>query len=148
MQPADTRPSHALPRHWLRVGIALVIVLVLHRARRVLADAQPRRVHAARARHPIQIELLKPQPIERQPAPLKPVEPPAARRRPRTAAPKPAPEPVLTSTQTAEHGEPPPRVRREWCARRIGRACVGCQRRQHHDSGATNGVKFNAPAVR
>ncbi|HDR9605400.1 TPA: DUF3108 domain-containing protein, partial [Burkholderia aenigmatica] len=113
MQPADLRPSHALPRHWLRVGIALVVVLVLHalaafwlmRNRDAFTPPEPAEV-------PVQIELLKPQPIERQPAPPapKPVEQPAAPApaAPKAAAPKPAPapEPVLTSTQTAEHGEP------------------------------------------
>lgn len=103
-----------MPRHWLRVGIALVVVLVLHtlaafwlmRNRDAFTPPEPAEV-------PVQIELLKPQPIERQPAPPapKPVEQPAAPApaAPKAAAPKPAPapEPVLTSTQTAEHGEPP-----------------------------------------
>ncbi|WP_175871783.1 DUF3108 domain-containing protein [Burkholderia sp. BCC0397] len=109
MQPADLRPSHALPRRWLRVGVALVAVLVLHalagfwlmRNRESFTPPPPADI-------PVQIELLKPQPIERQPAPPepKPVERPAA---PKAAPPTPAPsrEPVLTSTQTAEHGEPP-----------------------------------------
>ncbi|NTZ84961.1 DUF3108 domain-containing protein [Burkholderia metallica] len=114
MQPADLRPSHALPRRWLRVGVALVAVLVLHalagfwlmRNRESFTPPPPADI-------PVQIELLKPQPIERQPAPPepKPAERPAA---PKAAAPKAAPptpapshEPVLTSTQTAEHGEPP-----------------------------------------
>ncbi|HDV6330669.1 TPA: DUF3108 domain-containing protein, partial [Burkholderia cenocepacia] len=109
MQPADLRPSHAQPRRWLRVGVALVVVLVLHalagfwlmRNRESFTPPPPADI-------PVQIELLKPQPIERQPAPPapKPVERPAA---PKAAPPKPAPsqEPVLTSTQTAEHGEPP-----------------------------------------
>ncbi|UTV54512.1 DUF3108 domain-containing protein [Burkholderia arboris] len=106
MQPADIRPSHALPRRWLRVGIALVVVLVLHalaafwlmRNRESFTPPPPAEI-------PVQIELLKPQPIERQSAP-KAVEHPAA---PGAAAPKPAPspEPVLTATQTAERGEPP-----------------------------------------
>ncbi|TCW81430.1 DUF3108 domain-containing protein [Burkholderia sp. SRS-46] len=61
---------------------------------------------------PVQIELLKPQPIERQPAP-QPVEKPATNpaapspAKP-AAAPRPAQqEPVLTSTQAAAQGEPP-----------------------------------------
>ncbi|WP_175885727.1 DUF3108 domain-containing protein [Burkholderia sp. BCC0044] len=113
-QPADLRPSPALPRRWLRVGVALVAVLVLHalagfwlmRNRESFTPPPPADI-------PVQIELLKPQPIERQPAPPepKPVERPAAPKAaaPKTAPPKPAPshEPVLTSTQTAEHGEPP-----------------------------------------
>ncbi|HDR9708085.1 TPA: DUF3108 domain-containing protein, partial [Burkholderia aenigmatica] len=98
MQPADLRPSHALPRHWLRVGIALVVVLVLHalaafwlmRNRDAFTPPEPAEV-------PVQIELLKPQPIERQPAPPapKPVEQPAAPApaAPKAAAPKPAPAP-------------------------------------------------------
>ncbi|NTZ09401.1 DUF3108 domain-containing protein [Burkholderia metallica] len=114
MQPADLRPSHALPRRWLRVGVALVAVLVLHalagfwlmRNRESFTPPPPADI-------PVQIELLKPQPIERQPAPPepKPVERPAAPKAaaPKSAPPTPAPshEPVLTSTQTAEHGEPP-----------------------------------------
>ncbi|MCA7897695.1 DUF3108 domain-containing protein, partial [Burkholderia cepacia] len=112
MQPADIRPSHALPRRWLRVGIALVVVLVLHAlAAFWLMRNRDAFTPPAPAEVPVQIELLKPQPIERQPAPPapKPVEHPAAPApaAPRAAAPKPAPAPVLTSTQTAEHGEPP-----------------------------------------
>ncbi|WP_321863130.1 DUF3108 domain-containing protein [Burkholderia cenocepacia] len=113
-QPAALRPTHALPRRWLRVGVALVVVLVLHalaglwlmRNRESFTPPPPADI-------PVQIELLKPQPIERQPAPPEPepVERPAAPKAaaPKTAPPKPAPshEPVLTSTQTAEHGEPP-----------------------------------------
>ncbi|MCA7973328.1 DUF3108 domain-containing protein [Burkholderia sp. AU39826] len=112
MQPADLRPSYAPPRRWLRVGVALVAVLVLHalagfwlmRNRESFTPPPPADI-------PVQIELLKPRPIERQPAPpaSKPVERPAAPAAPKAAPPKPAPpdEPVLTSTQTAEHGEPP-----------------------------------------
>ncbi|MEK6353537.1 MAG: DUF3108 domain-containing protein [Burkholderia cenocepacia] len=112
MQPADLRPSHAQPRRWLRAGVALVVVLVLHalagfwlmRNRESFTPPPPADI-------PVQIELLKPQPIERQPAPPapKPVDRPAAPAAPKAAPPKPAPsqEPVLTSTQTAEHGEPP-----------------------------------------
>ncbi len=115
MQPADIRPSHALPRRWLRVGVALVVVLVLHALAAIwLIRNRESFTPPAPAEVPMQIELLKPQPIERQPAPPapKPVEHPAAPApaAPKAAAPKPAPspEPVLTSTQTAEHGEPPP----------------------------------------
>ncbi|KAB0630889.1 DUF3108 domain-containing protein, partial [Burkholderia latens] len=112
MPPADTRPRHALPRHWLRAGIALVVVLVLHALAALwLTRNRDAFTPPAPAEIPVQIELLKPQPIERQPAP-KPVDrPPApATAKPAAAAPKPATaqEPVLTSTQTAEHGEPPP----------------------------------------
>ncbi|WP_175735204.1 DUF3108 domain-containing protein [Burkholderia ambifaria] len=116
MPPADTRSRHALPRHWLRAGIAIVVVLVLHALAALwLTRNRESFTPPAPAEIPVQIELLKPRPIERQPAP-KPVEPPAehhaepAPAKPAPAAPKPAPspEPVLTSTQTAEHGEPPP----------------------------------------
>ncbi|MGU7771394.1 DUF3108 domain-containing protein [Burkholderia sp. MR1-5-21] len=116
MPHADTRPRHAPPRHWLRLGVALVVVLVLHvlaafwftRHREPFTPPAPAEV-------PVQIELLKPQPIERQPAPPapKPVAKPAAPTPAPTPA-KPAPqprrapqEPVLTSTQTAAEGEPP-----------------------------------------
>ncbi|MPV70925.1 DUF3108 domain-containing protein [Burkholderia sp. BE17] len=115
MQPADIRPRHALPRRWLRVGVALVVVLVLHALAAIwLMRNRESFTPPAPAEIPVQIELLKPQPIERQPAPPapKPVEHPAAPApaAPEAAAPKPAPspEPVLTSTQTAEQGEPPP----------------------------------------
>ncbi|RQV06241.1 DUF3108 domain-containing protein [Burkholderia cenocepacia] len=113
-QPADLRPSHALPRRWLRVGVALVAVLVLHAlAGFWLMRNRESFTPPPSAEIPVQIELLKPQPIERQPAPPepRPVERPAAPKAaaPEAAPPKPAPshEPVLTSTQTAEHGEPP-----------------------------------------
>ncbi|MEN8517473.1 DUF3108 domain-containing protein [Burkholderia sp. RS02] len=115
MQPADIRPRHALPRRWLRVGVALVVVLVLHALAAIwLMRNRESFTPPAPAEVPVQIELLKPQPIERQPAPSepKPVEHPAApaAAAPKAAAPKPAPspEPVLTSTQPAEQGEPPP----------------------------------------
>ncbi|WP_031400405.1 DUF3108 domain-containing protein [Burkholderia paludis] len=114
MQPADLRPHHAPPRRWLRVSVALVVVLALHTLAGLwLMRNRDAFTPPAPAAIPVQIELLKPQPIERQPAPPapRPVEQPAA---PAPAAPKaaapqpaPAPEPVLTSTQTAEHGEPP-----------------------------------------
>ncbi|HIH2752041.1 DUF3108 domain-containing protein [Burkholderia aenigmatica] len=155
MQPADLRPSHALPRHWLRVGIALVVVLVLHvlaafwlmRNRDAFTPPEPADV-------PVQIELLKPRPIERQPAPPapKPAEQPAAPApaAPKAAAPKPAPapEPVLTSTQTAEHGEPPaaasaasgvPGASGAQAASAAGAASAATP------GPATNGVKFAAP---
>ena len=114
MPPADTRPRHALPRHWLRAGVALVVVLVLHALAALwLTRNRDAFTPPAPAEIPVQIELLKPKPIERQPAP-KPADHPAepAPAKPAPAAPKPAPaqEPVLTSTQTAEHGEPPPAV--------------------------------------
>ncbi len=153
MQPADTRPSHALPRHWLRVGIALVIVLVLHAlAAFWLMRNRDAFTPPAPAEVPVQIELLKPQPIERQPAPPapKPVERPAAPApaAPKAAAPKPAPEPVLTSTQTDEHGEPPaaasaasgvPAASGPPAASAAGAASAATP------GPATNGVKFAAP---
>ncbi len=153
MQPADIRPSHALPRRWLRVGIALVVVLVLHAlAAFWLMRNRDAFTPPAPAEIPVQIELLKPQPIERQPAPPapKPVEHPAAPApaAPRAAAPKPAPEPVLTSTQTAEHGEPPaaasaasgvPGASGALAASAAGAASATTP------GPATNGVKFIAP---
>lgn len=130
-----------MPRHWLRVGIALVVVLVLHalaafwlmRNRDAFTPPEPAEV-------PVQIELLKPQPIERQPAPAAP----------KAAAPKPAPapEPVLTSTQTAEHGEPPaaasaasgvPGASGAHAASAAGAASASTP------GPATQGVKFTAP---
>ena len=152
MQPADTRPSHALPRHWLRVGIALVIVLVLHAlAAFWLMRNRDAFTPPAPAEVPIQIELLKPQPIERQPAPPapKPVEPPAApRRRPRRP---PHRNPRLSRSSrrrkrpsTASRRPPrPPRVvcppHRASMPRRLPAPPAPRLRP------ATNGVKFNAP---
>lgn len=144
-----------MPRHWLRVGIALIVVLVLHvlaafwlmRNRDAFTPPEPADV-------PVQIELLKPRPIERQPAPPapKPAEQPAAPApaAPKAAAPKPAPapEPVLTSTQTAEHGEPPaaasaasgvPGASGAQAASAAGAASAATP------GPATNGVKFAAP---
>ncbi|KVV58779.1 hypothetical protein WK92_21105 [Burkholderia ubonensis] len=120
MPPSDARPRYAPPRRWLRAGVALVVVLVLHalaalwfmRHREPFTPPAPAEV-------PVQIELLKPRPIERQPA--QPAPKPAARpAAPAPAAPKPAKpaaapsrpapqepqEPVLTSTQTAAEGVP------------------------------------------
>lgn len=159
MQPADIRPSHALPRRWLRVGVALVVVLVLHALAAIwLMRNRESFTPPAPAEIPVQIELLKPQPIERQPAPAapKPVEHPAAPApaAPKAAAPKPAPspEPVLTSTQTAEHGEPPPAA----ASAASGVAGASGASGAHAASAAgasstatpgpaTNGVKFAAP---
>ncbi|WP_322023212.1 DUF3108 domain-containing protein [Burkholderia sp. BCC1977] len=157
MPPADTRPRHAPPRHWLRVGAALVVVLVLHalaalwlmRNRDAFTPPPPAEI-------PVQIELLKPRPIERQPAP-KPVDHPAepAPAKPPAAAPKPAPkpvpspEPVLTSTQTAEHGEPPPAAASaaSGTAEASGThaASAGGASGAATPGPATSGVKFAAP---
>lgn len=154
MQPADLRPSHAQPRRWLRVGVALVAVLVLHalagfwlmRNRESFTPPPPAEI-------PVQIELLKPQPIERQPAPPAPtpVERPAAPAAPKAAPPKPAPsqEPVLTSTQTAEHGEPPAAA----ASAASGTPGASGASAAHAAAGAsaatpgpaTSGVKFAAP---
>ncbi|MBN3789917.1 DUF3108 domain-containing protein [Burkholderia sp. Ac-20353] len=116
MPHTDTHPRYAMPRRWLRAGIALVVVLVLHvlaafwftRHREPFTPPAPAEV-------PVQIELLKPQAIERQPAP--PAQQPVAKPVATPAAPAPAKpaaqlrpaqqEPVLTSTQTAAEGEPP-----------------------------------------
>lgn len=156
IQPADIRPSHALPRRWLRVGVALVVVLVLHALAAIwLMRNRESFTPPAPAEIPVQIELLKPQPIERQPAPPapKPVEHPAAPApaTPKAAAPKPAPspEPVLTSTQTAEHGEPPPAVASAASgvpgASGAQAASAAGASSAATPGPATNGVKFTAP---
>ncbi|WP_321806777.1 DUF3108 domain-containing protein [Burkholderia sp. BCC1993] len=160
MPPADTRPRHAPPRHWLRVGVALVVVLVLHALAALwLTRSRDAFTPPAPAAIPVQIELLKPQPIERQPAP-KPAEHPAepAPAKPAPATPKPAPkpapspEPLLTSTQTAEHGEPPPAAA---AAASGTTGASGAHAASAGDAGgaasaatpgpATSGVKFAAP---
>ncbi|WP_343727646.1 DUF3108 domain-containing protein [Burkholderia seminalis] len=152
IQPADIRPSHALPRRWLRVAVALVVVLVLHALAAVWLMRSRESFTPPPAEIPVQIELLKPRPIERQPAPPapKPVERPAPAT-PRAAAPKPAPapEPVLTSTQTAEHGEPPPAAA---SAASGVPGASGVQAASAAGAGsaatpgpATSGVKFAAP---
>ncbi|WP_069707193.1 DUF3108 domain-containing protein, partial [Burkholderia seminalis] len=152
IQPADIRPSHALPRRWLRVAVALVVVLVLHALAAVWLMRSRESFTPPPAEIPVQIELLKPRPIERQPAPPapKPVERPAPAA-PRAAAPKPAPapEPVLTSTQTAEHGEPPPAAA---SAASGVPGASGAQAASAAGAGsaatpgpATSGVKFAAP---
>lgn len=156
MQPADIRPRHALPRRWLRAGGALVVVLVLHALAAIwLMRNRESFTPPASAEVPVQIELLKPQPIERQPAPPapKPVEHPAA---PKAAAPKPAPspEPVLTSTQTAEHGEPPPAAASASAASGVPGASGASDAHAASAAGASSaaapgpaadGVKFAAP---
>ncbi|MGU7840417.1 DUF3108 domain-containing protein [Burkholderia sp. AW33-5] len=160
MPPADTRPRHALPRHWLRVGVALVVVLVLHALAALwLTRSRDAFTPPAPAEIPVQIELLKPRPIERQPAP-KPTEHPAepAPAKPAPAAPKPAakpapsPEPVLTSTQTAEQGEPPPAAASAASAASGAAGASGTQAASAGEAGsaatpgpATSGVKFAAP---
>jgi len=159
MPPADTRPRHALPRHWLRVGIALVVVLVLHALAALwLARNRESFTPPAPAEVPVQIELLKPRPIARQPEakPAEhPAEPaPAKAAKPAPAAPQPAPsrEPVLTSTQTAEHGEPPPAAASTASAASGTSGASGTPAASTADASgaatpgpATNGVKFSAP---
>ncbi|MBM2767379.1 DUF3108 domain-containing protein [Burkholderia anthina] len=146
MPPADTRSRHALPRHWLRAGVALVVVLVLHALAALwLTRNRESFTPPAPAEVPVQIELLKPQPIERQPAPkpaAHPAEPAPAKRPP--AAPKPAParEPVLTSTQTAEHGEPPP------AAASAASGTAGASGAQAASAGAASGAATPGPATR
>ncbi|AOK17912.1 hypothetical protein WT26_19075 [Burkholderia cepacia] len=162
MPPSDARPRYAPPRRWLRVGIALVVVLVLHtlaalwftRHREPFTPPAPAEV-------PVQIELLKPQPIERQPAPPapKPAARPAAPKPavPAPAAPKPAKpaaapsrpapqEPVLTSTQTAAEGVPPAAAASAGgTASGASAAAAGGASGAATAGPATNGVKFAAP---
>ncbi|KVD12826.1 DUF3108 domain-containing protein [Burkholderia ubonensis] len=160
MPPSDARPSYAPPRRWLRAGVALVVVLVLHalaalwfmRHREPFTPPAPAEV-------PVQIELLKPRPIERQPA--QPTPKPAARPgAPKPAAPKPAKpaaapsrpapqEPVLTSTQTAAEGVPAA------AAASAGGTATGASGASAATAGgasgaatagpASSGVKFAAP---
>ncbi|KWI20582.1 DUF3108 domain-containing protein [Burkholderia ubonensis] len=160
MPPSDARPRYAPPRRWLRAGVALVVVLVLHalaalwfmRHREPFTPPAPAEV-------PVQIELLKPRPIERQPA--QPAPKPAARpAAPAPAAPKPAKpaaapsrpapqEPVLTSTQTAAEGVPAA------AAASAGGTATGASGASAAAAGgasgaatagpASNGVKFAAP---
>jgi uncharacterized membrane protein YecN with MAPEG domain len=110
MPHADTRPRPASLRRWRRVGVALVVALVLHALAALwLARNRESFTPTPPADVPVQVELLKTQPIERAPAPQPPAH--AAPAAPRAAAPKPAPaaaqEQVLTSTQTDAHGAPP-----------------------------------------
>ncbi|AOJ63945.1 hypothetical protein WJ32_16700 [Burkholderia ubonensis] len=167
MPPSDTRSRYAPPRRWLRAGVALVVVLVLHalaalwfmRHREPFTPPAPAEV-------PVQIELLKPRPIERQPAQpapkpvarpatLKPAAPePAA---PEPAAPKPAQpaaapsrpapqEPVLTSTQTAAEGVPPAAAASAGgTASGASAAAAGGASGAATAGPASNGVKFAAP---
>ncbi|MBI0327165.1 DUF3108 domain-containing protein [Burkholderia plantarii] len=106
-----TNSSGASPRRLLRIALTLAVVLLLHglvalwfAGYRASANPSPQ------DDTPVQVELLKPQPIERAPAPAsRPPQPrprpaaspathPAPAPRPSTA---PAPEhaPVLTATQ-------------------------------------------------
>lgn len=153
--PFSSRPA----RHWLRAGIAIVVVLVLHALAALwLTRNRESFTPPAPAEIPVQIELLKPRPIERQPAP-KPVEPPAehhaepAPAKPAPAAPKhaPSPEPVLTSTQTAEHGEPPPAAAASAASGTAGASDANAAPAEGASSAATpgpatSGVKFVAPS--
>ncbi|HEM7811856.1 TPA: DUF3108 domain-containing protein, partial [Burkholderia multivorans] len=99
MPHADTRPRPASLRRWRRVGVALVVALVLHalaalwlvRNRESFTPTPPADV-------PVQVELLKTQPIERAPAPQPPAH--AAPAAPGPAAPKPAaPKPAPAAAQ-------------------------------------------------
>ncbi|MFA8389468.1 DUF3108 domain-containing protein [Burkholderia ubonensis] len=157
MPPSDARPRYAPPRRWLRAGVALVVVLVLH-ALAALWFTRHREPFTppAPAEVPVQIELLKPRPIERQPAQPapKPVARPAA---PKPAAPKPAKpaaapsrpapqEPVLTSTQTAAEGVPPAAAASSGgTAAGASAAAAGGASGAAPAGPASNGVKFAAP---
>ncbi|KWA85543.1 hypothetical protein WL29_14000 [Burkholderia ubonensis] len=158
MPPSDARPRYAPPRRWLRAGVALVVVLVLHalaalwfmRHREPFTPPAPAEV-------PVQIELLKPRPIERQPA--QPAPKPAARpAAPAPAAPKPAKpaaapsrpapqepqEPVLTSTQTAAEGVPTA-ASAGGTASGASAAAAGGASGAATAGPASSGVKFAAP---
>ncbi|KUZ80408.1 DUF3108 domain-containing protein [Burkholderia ubonensis] len=157
MPPSDARPRYAPPRRWLRAGVALVVVLVLH-ALAALWFTRHREPFTppAPAEVPVQIELLKPRPIERQPAQPapKPVARPAA---PKPAAPKPAKpaaapsrpapqEPVLTSTQTAAEGVPPAAAASSGgTASGASAAAAGGASGVATAGPASSGVKFAAP---
>ncbi|KWC10642.1 DUF3108 domain-containing protein [Burkholderia ubonensis] len=158
MPPSDARPRYAPPRRWLRAGVALVVVLVLHalaalwfmRHREPFTPPAPAEV-------PVQIELLKPRPIERQPA--QPAPKPAARPaapepavpkppKPAAAPSRPAPqepqEPVLTSTQTAAEGVPAA-ASAGGTASGASAAAAGGASGAATAGPASNGVKFAAP---
>ncbi|MBU9403429.1 DUF3108 domain-containing protein, partial [Burkholderia multivorans] len=112
MPHADTRPRPASLRHWRRVGVALVVALVLHALAALwLARNRESFTPPPPADVPVQVELLKTQPIERAPAPQPPAHAAPKPAAPEPPAPKPAPaaaqEQVLTSTQTDAHGAPP-----------------------------------------
>ncbi|KVD93194.1 hypothetical protein WI90_10075 [Burkholderia ubonensis] len=157
MPPSDARPRYAPPRRWLRAGVALVVVLVLH-ALAALWFTRHREPFTppAPAEVPVQIELLKPRPIERQPAQPapKPVARPAA---PKPAAPKPAKpaaapsrpapqEPVLTSTQTAAEGVlPATATSAGGTASGASAAAAGGASSVATAGPASSGVKFAAP---
>lgn len=155
MSRADTRFRHTPPRRWLRAGIALVLVLVLHAlAASWLVRNRESFTPPDAADVPVQVELLKPQPIERRPAAAapKPAER-AAAPAPKPAAPQPAQsrEPVLTSTQTDERGEPPAAASAASAASGTSGAS-GTQPASAAGAGsaatpgpATNGVKFSVP---
>ncbi|KWE67794.1 hypothetical protein WL78_20015 [Burkholderia ubonensis] len=158
MPPSDARPRYAPPRRWLRAGVALVVVLVLH-ALAALWFTRHREPFTppAPAEVPVQIELLKPRPIERQPA--QPAPKPAARPgAPAPAAPKPAKpaaapsrpapqepqEPVLTSTQTAAEGVPAA-ASAGGTASGASAAAAGGASGAATAGPASSGVKFAAP---
>ncbi|MBU9192854.1 DUF3108 domain-containing protein, partial [Burkholderia gladioli] len=109
--PLPPESSRLSPRRWLRAGLTLALVLVLHLIAGLWfagyrAPANP----DARDDTPVQVELLEPQPIERAPAPApkpapKPVPRPAAK--PAPAAPRNQ-APVLTSAAPSAPATAPP----------------------------------------
>lgn len=140
MPTPDTRSRSAPPRRWLRVGAALAVVLGLHtlavfwltRHRETFTPLAPAEV-------PVQIELLKPQPIERKPAP-------AAPRTAKPAVSRPAPTgrasqaPASTSTQTADGSVSPPAS-----APGARHAAAGDADGGAVPEPASSGVKFSTP---
>ncbi|MEX3526287.1 MAG: DUF3108 domain-containing protein [Burkholderia sp.] len=112
--PLPPESSRFSPRHVLRAGLALALVLVLHLIAGLWfagyrAPANPE----ARDDMPVQVELLKPQPIERAPVPApkpapKPSPAPAAKPTPAAPATPRSEAPVLTSSAPSAPATVPP----------------------------------------
>ncbi|WP_414450907.1 DUF3108 domain-containing protein [Burkholderia sp. 22PA0099] len=101
--PSDS--SRPKPRHTLRIVLTLALVVLLHALAGLWfagyrAPANP----DARDDTPVEVELLKPQPIERAP---KPAPQPAARPAPAKAA-KPAPAPAHDDAPVLTTAQPSP----------------------------------------
>ncbi|MCM2491340.1 DUF3108 domain-containing protein [Burkholderia glumae] len=104
--PSLPESSRASPRRLLRIALTLAVVLLLHGLVALWFAGYRAPANPPPTDTPVQVELLKPQPIERAPAPRPPQPRPTPSQRP---SPAPAPErsPVLAATQPAPVATPP-----------------------------------------
>ncbi|WP_323119722.1 DUF3108 domain-containing protein [Burkholderia alba] len=146
----SNRPA-AATRRLLRVGVVLALVLGMHwlAAQWVSRYREPF-TPLAPANAPVEIELLKPQQIERQPAAAPPPKPQPAARAPRRPAPQPSQPsaPVLSalaSPVTTSAAEPASASGTAPASAAAGQGGTQATPAGHASDAASAGVKFSVP---